>query len=314
MSKNILIIGGTRFFGKVLVQKLLDAGNQVTIATRGQMKDSFDYSVQRIKVDRKNEASMLEAFAGISGFDIVYDQMCYTPRDAAISVKTFAGKVGRYVVSSTIEVYDHLYRKFDRPYREVDLDLNSVAVDMTHPWDIAELAEQHYGLGKRQAEAYFYQEGSLPVVSVRIAHVLAGPEDFTGRLAAYVQRVYQGDPVLYSNGHGKSSFTNPEAICDFLCWVGEETFLGPINSASVGEFSALDIYREVGELMHKDIVSQPVVCQINAPQLSPFDYSHLHMMDTSRAQSLGYSFNHRREWLAELISQHIAAESKAAQI
>jgi nucleoside-diphosphate-sugar epimerase len=314
MSKNILIVGGTRFFGKVLVQKLLDAGNQVTIATRGQMKDSFGDSVQRIKVDRKNEASMLEAFAGISGFDIVYDQMCYTPLDAAISVKTFAGKVGRYVMSSTIEVYDHLYGNVGRPYREADLDLNSVAINMIHPWDNPELAEQHYGLGKRQAEAYFYQDGSLPVVSARIAHVLAGPEDFTGRLAAYVRRVYQSDEVFYSSEPGKSSFTNPEAISDFLCWTGRETFLGPINSPCVDELSALDIYREVGKLMHKEIAPRPVAHQINASQLSPFDYSHPHMMNTSRAQSLGYSFNHRTEWLVELISQHIVVESKAALV
>ena len=35
MRKNILVIGGTRYFGKLLVQRLINAGHQVTIAGGG---------------------------------------------------------------------------------------------------------------------------------------------------------------------------------------------------------------------------------------------------------------------------------------
>ena len=41
MSKNILVIGGTRYIGKLLVQRLLRAGHRVTIATRGYAPDPF---------------------------------------------------------------------------------------------------------------------------------------------------------------------------------------------------------------------------------------------------------------------------------
>jgi len=54
MAKNILIIGGTRYFGKLLVQQLIDKGHQVTIATRGQASDPFGAHVQRIRVDRRD--------------------------------------------------------------------------------------------------------------------------------------------------------------------------------------------------------------------------------------------------------------------
>ena len=38
---NILVIGGTRFFGIHMVNELLTAGHDVTIATRGNASDSF---------------------------------------------------------------------------------------------------------------------------------------------------------------------------------------------------------------------------------------------------------------------------------
>ena len=36
MMAKVLVIGGTRFFGKHLVEKLVQQGHDVTIATRGQ--------------------------------------------------------------------------------------------------------------------------------------------------------------------------------------------------------------------------------------------------------------------------------------
>ena len=42
---NILVIGGTRFFGIDMVNELLTAGHDVTIATRGKASDSFGDNV-----------------------------------------------------------------------------------------------------------------------------------------------------------------------------------------------------------------------------------------------------------------------------
>ncbi len=39
--KRVLVLGGTRFFGKHLVAALLQAGYDVTIATRGITEDSL---------------------------------------------------------------------------------------------------------------------------------------------------------------------------------------------------------------------------------------------------------------------------------
>ena len=73
MSKNVLVIGGTRFIGKLLVQRLARAGHRVTIATRGYAPDPFAERVNRVRVDRRNELAMRKAFADCAPFDIVFD-------------------------------------------------------------------------------------------------------------------------------------------------------------------------------------------------------------------------------------------------
>ncbi len=48
---KILVLGGTRLVGKLLVKKLIDAGHNVTIVTRGLTKDNFGNRVNRIILD-----------------------------------------------------------------------------------------------------------------------------------------------------------------------------------------------------------------------------------------------------------------------
>lgn len=307
MSKKILIIGGTRFFGIHLVNRLVEAGHRVTVATRGQAPDPFEDKVGRIRVDRRDRAAMQAAFTDKS-FDLVYDQMCYSPHDAAISLEVFDGRAGHYVMSSTIEVYDRFLGNAQHPLHESDLDLAGEAIDETYPWQIQELSELRYGAGKRQAEALFYRDGRLPVTSVRIGHVLAGPEDFTGRLKHYVARAKKGLPLAHSADAGCSSFIDLKGIVDLLSWVAQASSpLGPINAASDGSLTAMDIYRRVCEQLDVRCVLAPVAEKTAASFLSPFDYPGSHRMDTQKARDLGHAFCHTGEWLDGLIRQHAAA-------
>lgn len=303
MHKNILVIGGTRYFGKLLVQRLVSAGHRVTIATRGQAPDPFGNRIERIIVDRRDERAMLAAFAN-KRYDIVYDQMCYSPLDAATAVRVFSGKVGRYIVASTIEVYRALLGQKESPFAEKDLNVLAHPIDTAYPWHDPKRATESYVAGKLQAEAYLYRDGSLPLVTVRIGHVLAGPEDFTGRLAYYVDKVRLRAPMRYSNAAAASSFMSVQTISNFLVWAGNQTFTGPINAACDGGLSAFDILHRVGAVLDETVNALPVTDVARASDLSPFDYAFPFMMDTSRASELGYKFGHSDEWIDYLIRQH----------
>ena len=304
MHKNILVIGGTRYFGKLLVQRLLAAGNKVTIATRGHAPDPFGARITRIRVDRRNERAMLAAFANVDVYDVVYDQMCYGPIDAAIAVRVFAGKAKRYVVASTIDVYRGLMGKQDTPFAEDDLNVLAQPIDTSYPWHDPKLANLSYVAGKVQAEAYLYRDGTLPLVTVRIGHVLAGADDFTGRLAHYVDLARQYGTLRYANAAAASSFMSAQIVSDFLVWTGAQSFIGPVNAASEGGLSAFDIYQRVGMVIDAPVRAIPVAQASGPGELSPFDYPAPFMMNMSRARQLGYKFGHCDDWIDDLIRQH----------
>lgn len=301
MGKNILVIGGTRFFGKLLVQRLLRAGHQVSIATRGYAPDPFGGRIQRIRVDRRNEHAMRTAFRDLR-YDLVYDQMCYSPLDAAISVRIFGGKVGRYVMTSTIDAYRGL-APGDLAIREDALQVRAQTIDTAYPWHDPALAIDSYVAGKVQAEAYLVRDASLPVATVRLAHVLGGPEDFTGRLAHYVDLVRMRAALRYTNAAAKVSFMEASGAADFLVWAGAQEFLGAVNAGDDGALSAFDLHARVARVLDEP----PRAVKLAAAQpgvLSPFDVAAPMVLDTSRAKALGYRFGHSDEWLDDVVRHH----------
>lgn len=301
MPKNILVIGGTRYFGKLLVQRLLRAGHRVTIATRGYAPDPFGDRIARVRVDRRNEHAMHNAFRG-AAFDVVFDQMCYSPLDAAISVRVFAGKVGRYVMTSTIDAYRALPAR-SAACREHELPVLAQRIDTAYPWHDPARAIESYVSGKVQAEAYLERDASLPLATVRLAHVLGGPEDFTGRLAHYVDLVRARATLHYANPAAKVSFMEAQEAADFLLWTGMQAFRGPVNAACDGALSSFDLHARVAAVL--DETPRALRVAPAAPGvLSPFDFPTPLALDTSRAKALGYRFGHTDDWLDDVIRQH----------
>ncbi|MEJ5999073.1 NAD-dependent epimerase/dehydratase family protein [Paucibacter soli] len=290
MTQYVLVIGGTRYFGIRLVEALLAAGHRVTLANRGQTPDTFGSRVQRLRVDRRDAAAMAACFAERPGFDLVYDQMCYSAADAAIAAQVFGGRVGRYLMTSTIEVYGGLHGRDPAPYAEDALDLT----------DELGSAAAEYGQAKLQAEAQLYRAGSLPAASLRLAHVLGGPEDFTQRLASHVRAVLAAEPLRHAAAAGQSSFIDVAGVGDFMLWAGQQSFLGPVNVASEGGLSAPELRARIGLRL-----GLPAPCQAQAqPGAASFDYAAPHRMSLARARRLGWEFRPLHAWLDGLIALH----------
>ena len=92
--KKVLVIGGTRFFGRKLVELLVQDGHHVTILTRGQASNSIGETVEHILVDRNDEQAFAQALEGRS-FDLVYDNICYSPNEARAFCELFNGRIGK---------------------------------------------------------------------------------------------------------------------------------------------------------------------------------------------------------------------------
>ncbi|WP_030758536.1 MULTISPECIES: NAD-dependent epimerase/dehydratase family protein [unclassified Streptomyces] len=302
--KRILVVGGSRYFGKTLVTRARDAGHEVTVLNRGS--GAPPPGVGRLVADRDDEGA-LRAALGPRDFDVVVDQVCYTPLQAAVARRVFAGRTGRYVMTSTMEVYDPAtlpagpVDRVPAPVAEASLDpvrLPPAGAAGRPPGDRSAYV---YAEGKRQAEAVFLRDPVFPYVSVRAAHVLGGGSaEFTGRLAHYVERIAAGTPVEVHEAPYATSFIHHQEMAEFLHWAAEQTFTGPVNAASHGAPDVTELCEAVAAQVGRDPRYRVVG---EGAEASPFSFDRAYAMDNGRASALGFGFGHVADWLAGAIAE-----------
>lgn len=288
-SMNILILGGTQFFGKRLVHGLIQEGHQVTVATRGKTPDDFGDAVERLVVDRTTEASMRTALQG-RAFDLVYDQLCFNPREAEIAVQALGSRVGRYVLTSSMAVYGHK----DGETIEEDFDPSHYTYDLEAP-------EYSYAEGKRQAEAFFLQNAPFPVVAVRVAMVVSGTDDHTGRFDFYVQHAATGSAIGVLATEHPITYVTAWDVADFLRFIGTQShYQGPINAANGGYLSIQQLSRRMAH--HFEREAQFHIASLGDATLSPYAMGPLTWkISNQRARGLGYVFPDIEEALPGMV-------------
>ncbi|WMT39057.1 NAD-dependent epimerase/dehydratase family protein [Paenibacillus sp. D2_2] len=286
MSK-ILVLGGSRYFGKRLVQLLASEGqHQVTVATRGLTKVEFAGEVHQVVLDRSDETSLREV-AQSGPWDIVYDNICYSPNEALAAVHAFEGHVGRYIVTSSASVYDFL----DHPLVESDFDPYQYELKM------GDRDAFGYAEGKRLVETVFMQKANFPVCAMRIPIVL-GPDDYTRRLHFHIEHVKQGLKIGIPNPEAAISFITSGEVASFMKWLGTSSITGPVNGSSDGAVTIGQIIKMIEKASGNEA---RILSETEEEHMSPFGIPTSWTMDTSRAKAAGYSFHSVQEWLPELI-------------
>jgi 2'-hydroxyisoflavone reductase len=183
MMARVLVIGGTLFIGRALVDLLLERGDDVVIMHRGR-GTPFGQRVGVIRCDRNDTAAVQDALEG-TRFDVVYDNVYdwergTTAEQVAASVKATAKGLHRYVFTSSVAVYHA-----GGEYAE-DVEL----VPPHHP--------NPYGANKANTERALFalgRERGIPVATVRPAFVY-GPHNPIDREAFFWDRLLAGRPIV----------------------------------------------------------------------------------------------------------------------
>ena len=192
-----LVIGGTLFIGRALVDRLLERGDEVVIMHRGN-GTPYGNRVGEIRCDRTDVAAVRTALAG-RRFDVVYDnvydwQRGTTADQVAAAAEAVADglhpnahspRVGdpglrRYVFTSSVAVYP----------RGGEYDENAPLVPSDHP--------NVYGAQKADSERALFElqrRNRIPVATLRPAFIY-GPHNPFEREAFFWDRLLAGRPVV----------------------------------------------------------------------------------------------------------------------
>ncbi|MGF1954875.1 NAD-dependent epimerase/dehydratase family protein [Enterococcus casseliflavus] len=290
MSKKVLVLGGTRFFGKYLVQSLIDQGLDVTIATRGNTKDSFGDQVNRIIFDRTDEESIKTALTKET-YEIIYDNIAYTSNDIEILLRHVTPK--RYIVTSSMSAYHELH--FD--LKETDFDPAKEA------FRLVSSEEVDYAQGKRTVEEILTQKYSqIPSVFVRFPYVI-GADDYTKRFTFYIDHLIKQKPMAVDNLTHQMGFVDAQEAGKFLAFLGTSSFTGPINGASKGTVSL----EEVLQYVTKKTGLSPLFSETG--DQGPYNGTPAYSINVGLAEEIGFSFSQLQDWIYQLCDWEIAQAS-----
>ncbi|MDM5249780.1 NAD-dependent epimerase/dehydratase family protein [Lysinibacillus sp. G4S2] len=284
---NILILGGTRFFGKKLVELCLQNGHSVTILTRGQSGNPFGTKVKQLVVNRDDAVALSQALSSTT-WDIVYDNICYSPNEAHQICEILEGKTKKLVFTSTLSTCE-----IDGTVKtEEDFNPYDYKVQMGNREDFS------YGEGKRQAEAVIFKEATFPVVAVRFPIVM-GVNDYTRRLHFHVERILQEQPISFPNIEAKMSFITDDEAAAFLYFAGITPIEGPYNATATDAISLKDLMGLIEEASGK--YAKISLVGGDEKSLSPYGIPADWYMSTTKAEAAGFTFSQLHDWLPALV-------------
>lgn len=178
---RLLVLGGTKFLGRGIVDAALAAGHAVTLFNRGQTNPGLYPDVDGLRGDRHGDLSALQGRA----WDAVIDPSGYFPRDVRASAELLRGVVGHYVFVSSISVY-----AFPFP---AGIDESAPLRPVVEEAD--EVTGETYGGLKVGCETVLREVFPGAHANVR-AGLIVGPHDPTGRFTYWPVRVARGGAVL----------------------------------------------------------------------------------------------------------------------
>lgn len=183
---KILVLGGTQFVGRHIVESLLAGGHTVTILTRGRTPDELPREVERLRGDRDTGVAGLELLVGRT-WDACVDVSGYTPRQVRPSAELLRSHVGRYVYISAVSVYGDPEQG---PIDERQPRVPPAGEDVTEITDNAT-----YGRLKVACEDFVETMYSARGTLLR-PQIVAGPHDPLDRFSYWVRRSEMGGEML----------------------------------------------------------------------------------------------------------------------
>lgn len=213
---KLLILGGTRFVGRALVEAAQAKGYEITLFNRGQSNPDLYPEVEQLKGDRDGGLDVLKG----RRWDAVIDTCGYVPRLVQVSAELLAEAVDHYTFISSISAYSD--------FSIVGLHEDSPLATMTDE-TVETVNGETYGPLKVLCEQTL--DGVMNGRSLHVrAGLIVGPHDQTDRFSYWPARVTRGGEVL---APGKPTelvqFIDVRDLADWILLATEQKLTGPFN-------------------------------------------------------------------------------------
>jgi 2'-hydroxyisoflavone reductase len=186
---RVLVLGGSWFVGRVVVEDAAQRGFEVTVFNRGLSPGSMPVGVRLVRGDRECESDV-RSLAGHGPWDVVVDVAGSVPAVVERSMNVLTEVADRCVFVSTISAY--------REWPHSPVDENSPLWDSeprfdpgTRRWD-----PDAYGPLKVGCEVACRNAFGPERLLILRPHVVLGRYEYVGRLPWWLGRMRRGGRVL----------------------------------------------------------------------------------------------------------------------
>ncbi|MDT8998893.1 NAD-dependent epimerase/dehydratase family protein [Paucibacter sp. APW11] len=180
---KILLLGGTQFVGRHLVEAALARGHELTLFNRGTRGAALFPGVEQRHGDRRVDLSALSS----GTWDAVIDCCGYLPREVQASVELLAERVERYAFISSVSAYASFAHS---NAEDSPLGQSSALEDPA----TEEITAVSYGPLKAACEAQVLACFGAPRSLIIRPALVVGPHDHTERFPYWPARVARAQP------------------------------------------------------------------------------------------------------------------------
>ena len=271
--KNILVIGGSYFAGKIFIEELIKRKEYLIYAlNRGNRPLGMD-GVKEIVCDRQNPGQLKSSIPPVK-WDAVIDFCAYTPDDIKILFSALSGhSVRHYVYISTTSIYKETMAL---PVKEEAPMLEGPQPELGPSY-----ADYAYNklLGEREVIELSGKTG-IPYTFLRPA-IIYGKYNYAPRESYFFDLILQGKTVvLPANRLALFSFVSVWDVARAIieCIGNEKTCNKAFNLAAgelVSYYRLIEVLKDItGEMIATKAVSVKEIDQRRIPLPFPLD-SHL---------------------------------------
>ncbi|MFQ6229799.1 NAD-dependent epimerase/dehydratase family protein [Nocardia sp. NPDC002869] len=188
---RLLILGGSWFLGREIAERAVAQGWEVATFRRGRTGADVE-GVTTVRGDRTSPGD-LARLAEFGPWDVVVDTSSFVPREALLLARILEPIADRYVLVSTVSVYEGWPVE---PLSESSAVLECPSdAGPGYGYD-GDPGPSTYGFGKAGCERAVAETFGPGRTTILRPGVILGPHEYVGRLEWWLRRMQRGGRVL----------------------------------------------------------------------------------------------------------------------